>query len=457
MKIIIIGDGKVGYSLAEHLSQEDHDVTIIDKDPEALRKASESLDVMCVRGNGVSTRIMMEAGIKTADLLIAATSSDEMNMVCALTGKKLGAKHTVARIRDPEYANELSVLKAELGLDLVINPEQAASREIGRLLRFPPATDVEHFAKGRIEFIEIRTNHNMPIIGIPLKDLPSRIAGNILIGAVERGDEVIIPNGDFVIKSGDILYIVGKPSDINEFCKQIGLLTQKIKNVMVVGGGRVAHYLALLLRQIDMKVKIIEIDRERCIELSEMLPDALIINGDGTDQAFLESENLCDMDAFVALTGRDEENLISALLAKQCGVKKVIAKITRINNPAVYTVLGVDSIVNPKLITANYILRFVRGLNSALNNPANTVYKIINGKAEVLEFTATKSLRFLNIPLKNLRLVNGVIIGAIARKNEIIIPHGDDCVRLGDNVLVIAVNKRIVDLNEVIASVGGSK
>jgi len=226
---------------------------------------------------------------------------------------------------------------------------------------------------------------------------------------------------------------------------------------MVVGGGRVAHYLALLLRQIDMKVKIIEIDRERCIELSEMLPDALIINGDGTDQAFLESENLCDMDAFVALTGRDEENLISALLAKQCGVKKVIAKITRINNPDVYTVLGVDSIVNPKLITANYILRFVRGLNSALNNPANTVYKIINGKAEVLEFTATKSLRFLNIPLKNLRLVNGVIIGAIARKNEIIIPHGDDCVRLGDNVLVIAVNKRIVDLNEVIASVGGSK
>lgn len=458
MKIIIIGDGKVGYSLAEHLALEDHDVTIIDKDPEALRKANENLDVMCIRGNGVSTSIMMEAGIKTADVLIAATSSDEMNMVCALTGKKLGAKHTVARIRDPEYANELTVLKAELGLDLVINPEQAASREVGRLLRFPPATDVEHFAKGRIEFIEIKTNHNMPIVGIPLKDIPSKIMGTILIGAVERGDEVAIPNGNFVIKSGDILYIVGKPSDINEFCKQIGLLTQKIKNVMVVGGGRVAHYLALLLKQIDMKVKIIEIDRQRCIELSEMLPDTLIINGDGTDQAFLESENLCDMDAFVALTGRDEENLISALLAKQCGVKKVIAKITRINNPSVFSVLGVDSIVNPKLITANYILRYVRGLNSALNNPADTVYKIINGKAEVLEFTATKSSKLLNIPLKNLRLVNGVIIGAIARKNEIIIPHGDDCVRLGDSVLVIAVNKRIFDLNEVIATVvGGSK
>lgn len=449
MKIIIIGDGKVGYSLAEHLSQEDHDVTIIDKDPEALKKANEYLDVMCIRGNGVSTKIMMEAGIKEADLLIAATSGDEMNMVCALTGKKLGAKHTVARIRDPEYANELSIIKADLGLDLIINPEQAASREVGRLLRFPPATDVEHFAKGRIEFIEIKATDSMPIIGIPLKDISAKITGNILIGAVQRGEEVIIPNGSFEIHNGDILYIMGKPNDVTSFCKQIGLLTQKIKNVMVAGGGRIAHYLALLLKQNDMKVKIIEIDKQRCIELSEMLPDTLIINGDGTDQAVLESENLFDMDAFVALTGRDEENLISALLAKQCGVKKVIAKITRINNPAIFTGLGVDSIVNPKLITTNYILRYVRGLNSALDNPAETVYRIINEKAEVLEFIANKSSKLLNIPLKKLKLVSGVIIGAIARKNEIIIPHGDDCVKLGDSVIVVAIDKRISDLDEV--------
>lgn len=455
MRIIIIGDGKVGYSLAEHLSQEDHDVTIIDKDPEALRKANENLDVMCIRGNGVSTKIMMEAGIKQADLLIAATSSDEMNMVCALTGKKLGAEHTVARIRDPEYANELSVLKSDLGLDLIINPEQAASREIGRLLRFPSATDVEHFVKGRIEFIEIRANKSMPIVGIPLKNVPAKIAGNILIGAVERGEDVIIPNGNFEIRDGDILYIIGKPNDVTNFSKQIGLLTQRIKHVMVVGGGRIAHYLALLLKQNDMKVKIIEIDKQRCIELSELLPDTLIINGDGTDQAVLESENLCEMDAFVALTGRDEENLISALLAKQCGVKKVIAKITRINYPSIFRVLGVDSIVNPKLITTNYILRYVRGLNSALGNPAETVYRIINEKAEVLEFTANKTTKLLNVPLKKLKLVSGVIIGAIARKNEIIVPHGDDCVKLGDSVIVIAIDKRINDLDEVISAVGG--
>ncbi len=455
MKIIIIGDGKVGYSLAEHLSQENHDVTIIDKNPEALRKASEVLDVMCIRGNGVSTKIMMEAGVKDTDLLIAATSSDEMNMVCALTGKKLGAGHTVARIRDPEYANELSVLKSELGLDLIINPEQAAAREIARLLRFPSAADVEHFAKGKIEFVEIVATQDMPVIGIPLKKIPGKYLENILIGAVRRANEVIIPNGDFQLAADDRMNIVGKPNDVFGFCKQIGKCTQKIKTVMVVGGGMISHYLAMNLKLNDIKVKIIEINKERSIELAERLPDTLIINGDGTDRALLDSENLSEMDAFIALTGRDEENLISAMMAKQCGVKKVIVKITRIDNPLLFNDLGVDSIVNPKLITTNYILKYVRGLSNAMGNPAETVYKIVDEKAEVLEFIANKSTKFLNIPLKKLKLVDGLIIGAIARKSEIIIPHGDDMIKLGDNVIVISIDKRISDFNEVVASVGG--
>lgn len=455
MKIIIIGDGKVGYSLAEHLSQENHDVTIIDKNPEALRKASEVLDVMCIKGNGVSTKIMLEAGVKDADLLIAATSSDEMNMVCALTGRKLGASHTVARIRDPEYANELSVLKQEMGLDLIINPEQAAAREIAHMLRFPSAANVEHFAKGRIEFIEIAATEDMPIIGIPLKNMAGKYIANILIGAVRRGNEVIIPNGDFEIATGDRLNIIGRPNDVFAFCKQIGKCTQKIRNVMVVGGGMIAHYLAMNLKLNDIKVKIIEINKERSIELAEMLPDTLVINGDGTDKTLLDSENLSEMDAFIALTGRDEENLISAMMAKQSGVKKVIVKTTRIDNPALFHDLGIDSVVNPKLITTNYILKFVRGLNNAQGNPAETVYKIVDEKAEVLEFVANKSTKFLNIPLKNLNLVSGVIIGAIARHNEIIIPHGDDLIKLGDSVIVISIDKRISDFNEIIYSAGG--
>ncbi len=455
MKIIIIGDGKVGHSLAEHLSKENHDVTIIDKNPEALRKASEALDVLCIKGNGVSTKIMMEAGVKNADLLIAATSSDEMNMVCALTGRKLGASHTIARIRDPEYANELTVLKQELGLDLVINPEQAAAREIARLLRFPSAADVEHFAKGRIEFVEIAATNDMPIIGIPLKNLAGKYLSNILIGAVKRGNEVIIPNGEFEIAADDRLNIIGRPNDVFAFCKQIGKCTQKIKKVMVVGGGMIAHYLAMNLKLNDIKVKIIEMDRERSIEFAEMLPDTLVINGDGTDKALLDSENLSEMDAFIALTGRDEENLISAMMAKQSGVKKVIVKTTRIDNPELFHDLGVDSIVSPKLITTNYILKFVRGLSNAMGNPAETVYKIVDGEAEVLEFVANKTTKFLNIPLKKLKLLKGVIIGAIARKNDIIIPHGDDMIKLGDNVIVISVDKLISDFNEVVVSIGG--
>ena len=455
MKIIIIGDGKVGHSLAEHLSRENHDVTIIDKNPEALRKASEALDVMCIKGNGVSTKVMLEAGVKNADLLIAATSSDEMNMVCALTGRKLGASHTVARIRDPEYADELSVLKTELGLDLVINPEQAAAREIARLLRFPSAADVEHFAKGRIEFVEISATQDMPITGIPLKHMSGKYIANILVGVVKRGNEVIIPNGDFKIATDDRLNIIGRPNDVFAFCKQMGKCTQKIKKVMVVGGGMIAHYLAMNLKLNDIKVKIIEMNRERSIELAEILPDTLVINGDGTDKTLLDSENLSEMDAFIALTGRDEENLISAMMAKQSGVKKVIVKTTRIDNPVLFHDLGVDSVVSPKLITTNYILKYVRGLSNAMGNPAETVYKIVDGEAEVLEFVANKTIKFLNTPLKDLKLLKGIIIGAIARKNDIIIPHGDDMIKQGDNVIVISIDKRISDFNEVIAPVGG--
>ncbi|OGO79718.1 MAG: Trk system potassium transport protein TrkA [Clostridiales bacterium GWC2_40_7] len=454
MKIIIIGDGKVGYSLAENLSKENSDVTIIDKNAEALKKAGEFLDVMCIKGNGVSTKILLEAGVKEADLLIAATTSDEMNMVCCLTAKKLGAKHTIARIRDPEYANELSMLKADLGLDMVINPEQAAANEIARLLSFPSAVNVEEFAKGRVELVELKVTAEMSIIGMQLKHISSKISSSILIGAVLRRDEVIIPNGVFEIRENDTLYIIGRSSSVFNFCKQISKGSQKVKNVMIVGGGRIAYYLAKYLDETGMKVKIIEIDREKCIALSELLPNALIINGDGSDDTVLQSENLSDMGAFVSLTGRDEENLMSALLAKQWGVQKVVAKINRINYAGVIKNMGIDSVVSPKMITANHIVRYVRGLKNALGNPVETLYKIIGDQAEAIEFTAGASTRFLDIPLKNLKVVQGVIVAAIVRKNEIIIPHGKDVIKPGDSVILIAKDKKFSDLNDIIAPGG---
>ena len=454
MKIIIIGDGKVGYSLAENLSIENNDVIIIDKNSEALKRASENLDVMCIRGSGVSTKILLEAGVKEADLLIAATTSDEMNMVCCLTAKKLGVTHTIARIRDPEYANELSLLKADLDLDMVINPEQAAAGEIARLLRFPPAVNVEVFAKGRVEMVEIKVTESIALVGMKLKDIPNKISSSILIGAVLRDGKAIIPHGEFEFKENDTLYLIGQPTRVLDFCKRIGIYIHKIANVMILGGGRIAYYLAKYLEEAEIKAKIIELNRERCIELTELLPQTLIICGDGSDDTLLHSENIIDMGAFVSITGRDEDNLISALLAKQCGVQKVIAKINRINNLGIISNMGIDSVVSPKLITTNHILRYVRGLKNALGNPANTLYRIIGGQVEALEFTAGSSTVCINIPLKQLQLVKGVLVAVIVRKNEIIIPHGKDVIKPGDGVILITKDKRISDLNDILASGG---
>ncbi len=302
MKILIVGDGKVGYSLAENLSKEDNDVTIIDKNAEALKKAEENLDVMCIKGNGISVNTLLEAGVDDTDLLIAVTASDELNMVCCLTGKKLGAARTIARIRDHEYASELALLKERIGLDMVINPEQAAADEIARIFRYPSAISVDSFSRRKVDMVEVKVTKDTPVAGLKLKELPAKIAGSILICAVVRNDEVFIPNGDFRIENDDIICIIGKPSNVYAFYKYLGKCTQKIKNVMMVGGGRIAYYLANLLKEMDIRVKVIESDRERCEELSELLPDTLIIHGDGTEEDLLKSENIGEMGGFIAIT-----------------------------------------------------------------------------------------------------------------------------------------------------------
>ncbi|MDR1439821.1 MAG: Trk system potassium transporter TrkA [Clostridiales bacterium] len=451
MKIIIIGDGKVGNSLAENLAADgDNSITIIDKNAEALRKTVESLDVRCVKGNGVSAGVLLEAGVAETDLLIAATSSDEMNMVCCLTAKKLGAEHTIARIRDPAYADELSLLKADLGLDMVINPEQAVAGEIAKLLGFPSAMNVEMFAKGRVEMAEIKAAGDLAISGMAIRDIAGRISPSILVGAILRGDEIIIPNGGARILEGDSVYLIGHPSQLLRFCGKIGMQVKRIRNVMIVGGGRIAYYLALYLDEIDIKAKIIEIDYGRCLELSELLPGALVINGDGSDDKMLRSENLGEMDGFVSVTGIDEENLMTALLAKRCGVHKVIAKINRTGYTEVINGMGLDSLVRPKLITANHILRYVRGMQNAMGNPVNTLYRIIGGNAEIIEFTADSSTAFLDVPLRKLRLAEGALVACIVRKNETIIPHGNDAIRLHDSVILITKGLELSDLNSVI-------
>ncbi|MDD2503876.1 MAG: Trk system potassium transporter TrkA [Clostridia bacterium] len=450
MKIIIIGGGKVGYNLAENLSREDNDITIIDKNADALKKADEYLDVMCIKGNGLSTRVLTEAGVKEADLLIAVTNSDEMNMVCCLTSKKLGVDHTIARIRDPEYAEELSQLKEDLSLDMVINPEQAVAAEISRLLEFPPAMDVEMFSKGRVEMVEMMVTREMSIVNMNLKDIAKRFSSEILIGGVFRNDDVIVPKGNTIIQEKDTIYIVGRPSEVFHFCTKIGIHVQKIKNAMIMGGGRIAYYLAKYLDDMGIKIKIIEIDRKRCMELTELLNNVLVINGDGSEENVLLSENLSEMGAFVSVTGRDEDNLMAALLAKLYGVKKVVAKINRTSYSGVIKNLGLDNVVSPKLITANYILRYVRGLQNAMGNPVNSLYRIMNNKAEAIEFTANQFTKILDTPLSKLNIMAGILVAAIVRKHKIIIPHGNDVIKAGDNVILIAKEKKLIDLNDIV-------
>ena len=458
MKIIIVGDGKVGYSLAENLAEEDHDVTIIDKNAEALRKASENLDVMCIKGSGASTKVLLQAGVSQADLLIAATTSDEMNMVCCLTGKKLGAMHTVARIRDPEYASELVSLQSDLELDMVINPEQAAAIEMAHLLRFPSAVRLERFARGRVDFAECRITPEMSLAGMKLRQIPNRISGSILIGIVIRDGEVIIPHGDMVLAAGDTIHVVGKPTGLWHFFKAIGHETQKIRNVLIVGGGRVAVYLAGLLDELGMKTKLIEIDRNRCVELAEALPNTLIIHGDGTDEDFLQSENMSQMDAFVATTGRDEENLLAAMLAKNSGVPKVVAKVTRMNYAGFVKNLDIDSIVSPRAMTTDNILRFVRGLGNARNNAGSgtiqTLHRVPGIPVEVLEFSVSAGSDLVDVPLKKLPLVPDTLLAAIVRGEEILIPHGNDRIHVGDTIIVIAKNRMISTLEDLLQGGG---
>lgn len=451
MKVIVIGDGSLGYSLAESLSADGGNyVTVIDKSAGTKGRTTGSLDVRYVKGNGASAGTLADAGVSETDLLIAVTSGDETNMVCSLIARRLGASHTIARIRDPEYADELSLIKEDIGLDLVINPERAVAGEIARLLEFPPAVSVETFARGRVEMVEIKVAAGMPIEDMPLKDIPHRLGSSVLIGAILRGGHVLIPRGEDVILEDDTIYIVGHPSMVYRFCSQIGIKARKVESVMVAGGGRIGYYLAKSLDEAGMGVKVIESRHERCVEIAGLLPRALVINGDCSDSALLKAEGIVGMDAFVSVTDKDEENLLTALLAKRNGVPKVIAKTDREDYADMLGDAGIDNLVSPKAITADYILRFVRGLQNAAGSTVNALYRIVGGQAEAIEFSAGGSAWVLGKPLKDLPIAPDVLVMAIARDGAVIIPHGDDAIEEDDSVILITKGRKLRGLDDIV-------
>ena len=448
MKIIIIGIGKVGDALAQSLSAEGHDVTIIDNNPKVVERVENTLDVMPIKGNGFSTSTLLDAGCDKADFVITVTGKDEINMLCCLTAKKLGAKRTAARIRDPQYARELLLIKEDLGLDMVINPEEASADEIARLLTIPGAIKIQNFAKGRVRMMDFIVKSDMPISGMQIKAIATHYNIPILIGAVTRNEHLIIPNGDFRIESGDSIFIIGKTADVYSFYKLMSPNPTKVKNVMIVGGGKIAYYLARLLQQMHLKVKLIEKDEEVCEHLVEVLPQTLIINGDGTDATLLHSERLENVDGFVSLTGSDEENIIASILAKQASVQCVMTKMSKNHCDRLTGPLGLDIIIKPQEIITNQILKLVRGQS------IETLHRILGDEGEMIELIATPEDSVVGIPLSKLQFIPDVLIATIVRKNAVVIPTGNDCIQSGDRVLIITKN-HITHFKDIVISTGG--
>ena len=450
MKIIIAGGGKVGGTVAERLADEGHSVTIVDISDQTTARLSNQLDVMCLKGNCASRDVLLEAGAKESDVLIASTASDEINLLCCHSAHNLGVPYTVARVRGTEYANDLDTLKRDLGITLLINPELASAVEISRLLRFPGAANVDTFARGQVELISFHIQESDFLAGHSLASLAPKIQGlPMLFCAVERGDSVFIPNGGTVLDKDDRVYVAGTPNGIHQFFKLLGRPTHRIRNVFIIGGGRIAFYLVERLGRLGMNCKVVERSEARCRQLAEEFPHSLIIQGDGTDPELLTEERMAASDAFIALTDRDEDNLIISLYAHQAGVAKVVAKSNRQNYTSIARSAGVESVVSPKLTTAGQILRMVRGLQNSKGSAMTALYRIAEGRAEAMEFVVAPTTQHLGIPLKNLRLKKGILIAVIVRGNKVIIPEGSTTLERGDNVIVVARDSGILDLNDI--------
>lgn len=454
MKIVIVGSGNVGYHLAELLVEEGHDIVVIDRHTKTVDKMVEVLDIKGVHGNGSYYDVQIEADVPNADLVIAVAQRDEINMLACLLAKKLGAKHTIARVRDQEYSKHLHLLKDELGLSLSINPELAASREIARILKFPSALKIDTLAKGRVELIHFKLGINNPLCGRSLQDISDKFSHKVLISAVERDGEVDMPTGSYILKAEDKVHIIGKSADITMFFKTLGLFMPKSKYVMIIGGGQITYYLARQIVELGMQVKIIERDRERCLELCELLPSATIINSDGSDQNVLIQERIESADSFIALTDNDETNLIISMFAKSKNSAKVITKINRSRYMDLLQKLGIDSVISQHLITSDTIARYVRAMQNTTGSGVQTLYRFAGDKAEALEFIAEADTKNLYKPIRDLKLKNNMLIAALVRRGEVMIPDGSDKIMPGDNVIVVTTNNKISSLDDIFAQSG---
>ena len=450
LKIIIVGAGKVGTSLVEQLSSEGHDITLIDKNPTRLRETAEIYDVMGIVGNGASYTTLTEANISSADLIIAVTPSDELNLLCCTVANQFSKCASIARVRTPDYSRDVGYLREKLGLAMIINPELEAAKEMARILYLPTALEVSSFAHGQAEMIKIKIPENNILNDMTVATLGSNITNNILICAVERGGEVTIPGGTFTLKTGDIISVVGNRTSTATFLKKIGFNTKSVKSTMIIGGGRSSYYLANQLLRNGIEVKIIESNKTRCEQLNELLPKALIINGDGTNTELLKEEGIDRVDSFVALTGMDEQNVMLTLHAKQSTNTKVITKINRMGFNNVISNMDLGSVIYPKYITSEAIVAYVRARNASKSSEIETLYHMFKSRVEAIEFSVKEESKVTGKPLRDLPLKQGLLVSFISREGKIIIPSGVDEIQVGDTVMVVTTHTGFKELKDIL-------
>lgn len=451
MQIIIVGCGKVGATLVEQLSGENHNIVVIDEKEEKIHAITDEYDAMGIIGNGVSYQTLLEAGIAKADLLIAVTGSDEQNLLSCVIAKKTGNCKAIARIQNPIYHAETTFLRDVLGIAMITNPDFSSAADIARVFQFPSAVKIDTFAKGRTEMIHFRIPKDSVLDNFPLYQLRREFKCDVLVCMVTRGEEVIIPRGDFVFQGGDVVAIVSTPANATHFFKKIGINTGRVRTAMLIGGGKIAYYLAKRLLSSGVQTKIIEINPARCEKLSELLPEATIICGDGTNQKLLMQENIASVDGFAALTGLDEENILLSLFAKKVSGAKVVTKIDHINFSSVLSDLNMDSICYPRLLTAESIIKYARSMNASLHTNVENLYKLQDGRAEALEFyIKSPEANITSIPLQNMHLKKNILICSIVRGGKVLIPAGQDMLMPGDSVVIVAGGHHISDLKEII-------
>lgn len=450
MNILIIGCGKAGSILTQTLCKEGHDITVMDTDSEVVTHVIDNFDAQAIEGNGLIVKNLLEAGAETANVVIAMTESDETNIMCCMMARRLGARHSIARVRNPMFSEQMVFMREELDISLMVNPEYQTANEIARMLRYPNALHVESFAGGRMELAELRVIPDGIMDGLVLSALPSKLKLRFLVCAVMRDEECVIPDGSFILKGNDRIYITAAHSELSKFYKQFGDVKNRIKSVVIVGGGKISFYLTRQLLELGMQVTIIEQDMQRCEQLSDYFSKAKVICADGTDQGVLLEEGLADADACITLTGIDEENIILSLYAKKLGVDKIVTKINRTSLLPISDSVGLENVVSPKNTTAALILQYIRAKeNSERIADINSLYRLADEKLEAIEFIIRKNAKYIGVPLKNLKTSRYSLIAGIIRNNKRIIPSGEDCLKLNDSVIVVTTSQKVSSLDDV--------